>query len=300
MVGLSKRKQYTQAFLYLFPAIFLISLWVIYPVFGSIRMSFYTNWNLFTQTGTGFGLANYVRVWNDGQFQLALSNTLAYTFWVVPVSIAISLVIAVLLSNKMRGMKIFESIFFLPYITNIIAIGLAFRFIFHSRIGAITGVLALFGMDPIGWLNDPELALITLIIFGVWGGLAFKIVIFMAGLQNIDPQYYQAAKIDGAGRVKTFLRISLPLLAPIVAYITVISLIGSIKVYVEIIGLFGGGAAGAGPANSALSIVYYVYQKFYQEQQYTLAAAASVMMFGFILVITFVQLWINKRRLTVS
>lgn len=299
MVGLSKRKQYTQAFLYLFPAVFLIGMWVIYPVYGSIRMSFFTEWNLFTQTGTGFGLDNYIKVWNDSQFQLALSNTLVYTFWVVPVSIAASLIIAVLLSNKMRGMKVFESIFFLPYITNIIAIGLAFRFIFHSRLGAITGILNLLGIEPIGWLNDPEWALVTLIIFGVWGGLAFKIVIFMAGLQNIDPQYYQAAKIDGAGRLKTFLRISLPLLAPIVAYISVISLIGSIKVYVEIVGIFGGGAGQAGPANSALSIVYYVYQKFYQESLPTIAAAASVMMFGFILIVTIVQLWINRRRLTV-
>lgn len=299
MVGLSKRKQYTQAFLYLFPAVFLIGMWVIYPVYGSIRMSFFTEWNLFTQTGTGFGLDNYIKVWNDSQFQLALSNTLVYTFWVVPVSIAASLIIAVLLSNKMRGMKVFESIFFLPYITNIIAIGLAFRFIFHSRLGAITGILNLLGIEPIGWLNDPEWALVTLIIFGVWGGLAFKIVIFMAGLQNIDPQYYQAAKIDGAGRIKTFLRISLPLLAPIVAYISVISLIGSIKVYVEIVGIFGGGAGQAGPANSALSIVYYVYQKFYQESLPTIAAAASVMMFGFILIVTIVQLWINRRRLTV-
>jgi multiple sugar transport system permease protein len=154
-------------------------------------------------------------------------------------------------------------------------------------------------MEPIRWLSDPEWALVTLIIFGVWGGLAFKIVVFMAGLQNIDKQLYQAAKIDGASRLKTFFRITLPMLAPIVAYISIISLIGSIKVYVEIIGLFGGGAGGAGPLNSALSIVYYVYQKFYQENLYPIAAAASVLMFVFILIITFVQLWINKRRLSV-
>lgn len=299
MVGLSKRKQYTQAFLYLFPSIFLIALWVIYPVYGSIRMSFYETWNIFTREGTGFGLDNYERVWNDPQFRLAVTNTLTYTFWVVPVSIAISLFIAVLLNNKMRGMKIFESIFFLPYITNVIAIGLAFRIIFNFRFGPITQVLGWFGMEPIRWLSDPEWALVTLIIFGVWGGLAFKIVVFMAGLQNIDKQLYQAAKIDGASRLKTFFRITLPMLAPIVAYISIISLIGSIKVYVEIIGLFGGGAGGAGPLNSALSIVYYVYQKFYQENLYPIAAAASVLMFVFILIITFVQLWINKRRLSV-
>ncbi len=299
MVGLSKRKQYTQAFLYLFPSIFLIALWVIYPVYGSIRMSFYETWNIFTREGTGFGLDNYERVWNDPQFRLAVTNTLTYTFWVVPVSIAISLFIAVLLNNKMRGMKIFESIFFLPYITNVIAIGLAFRIIFNFRFGPITQVLGWFGMEPIRWLSDPEWALVTLIIFGVWGGLAFKIVVFMAGLQNIDKQLYQAAKIDGASRLKTFFRITLPMLAPIVAYISIISLIGSIKVYVEIIGLFGGGSGGAGPLNSALSIVYYVYQKFYQENLYPIAAAASVLMFVFILIITFVQLWINKRRLSV-
>jgi multiple sugar transport system permease protein len=299
MVGLSKRKQYTQALLYLFPAVFLIGVWVIYPVYGSFRMSFYETWNIFTREGTGFGFDNYVRVWNDPQFQLAVTNTLAYTFWVVPVSIVISLFIAVLLNNKMRGMKIFESIFFLPYITNIIAIGLAFRIIFNFRFGPITQLLAFFGVDAIRWLTDPDWALTTLIIFGVWGGLAFKIVVFMAGLQNIDPQFYQAAKIDGASRLKTFFRITLPMLAPIVAYITIISLIGAVKVYVEIIGLFGGGAAGAGPLNSALSVVYYVYQKFYQESLYPIAAAASVMMFAFILVVTFVQLWINKRRLSV-
>jgi len=296
MVGLSKRKQYIQAFLYLFPAVFLIGLWVIYPVYGSIRMSFYETWNIFTREGTGFGFDNYIRVWNDSQFQLAVSNTLVYTFWVVPVSIIISLFIAVLLNNKMRGMKIFESIFFLPYITNIIAIGLAFRIIFNSRFGPINQVLSLFGVDAIRWLTDPDWALTTLILFGVWGGLAFKIVVFMAGLQNIDPQYYQAAKIDGANQLKIFFRITLPMLAPIIAYITIISLIGAIKVYVEIIGLFGGSA---GPLDSALSIVYYVYQKFYQENLYPIAAAASVMMFAFILVVTFIQLWINKRRLSV-
>lgn len=294
MVGLSKRKQYTQAFLYLFPAIFLIGLWVIYPVFGTIRMSFFEEWNIFTREGTGFGLSNYIEVWNDDLFRRGVVNTIIYTFWVVPVSIIISLFIAALLNSKLQGMKIFESIFFLPYITNIIAIGLAFRFIFHSSYGVLNYILGSIGIDPIVWLNDPEWALTTLIIFGIWAGLAFKIVIFMAGLQGIDPQYYQAAKIDGANRITTFFRITLPLLAPIVAYITVISMIGSLKVYTEIIGLFGGTLAG--PANTALSIVFYVYQKFYQESLPAVASAAAVLLFVFILVITVLQLAINKRR----
>jgi multiple sugar transport system permease protein len=295
MVGLSKRKQYLQAFLYLFPAVFLIGLWVIYPVFGSIRMSFFTEWNIFTQEGTGFGFSNYVRVWNDEVFRRAIANTITFTVWVVPMSIAISLFIAVLLNNKLKGMKFLESVYFLPYITNVIAIGLAFQFIYHSRFGVISFLMTSVGLEPISFLNDPEWSLFGLIIFGIWGGLAFKIVVFMAGLQGIDPQYYQAAKIDGASRFKVFYRITLPLLFPIVAYIGVISIIGALKVYVEIIGLFGGSTAG--PANSALSIVFYVYQKFYNEALPTIASAASVMLFAFILVITVVQLTFNKRRL---
>lgn len=295
MVGLSKRKQYLQAFLYLFPALFLIGLWVLYPVFGSIRMSFFTEWNIFTREGSGFGFANYIRVWNDDNFRRAIINTITFTAWVVPVSIAISLFIAVLLNSKLKGMKVLESIYFLPYITNVIAIGLAFQFIYHSRFGVISFLMTSVGLEPISFLNDPEWSLFGLIIFGIWGGLAFKIVVFMAGLQGIDPQYYQAARIDGASKFKTFYRITLPLLFPIVAYIGVISIIGALKVYVEIIGLFGGSTAG--PANSALSIVFYVYQKFYNEALPTVASAASVMLFAFILVITIVQLTFNKRRL---
>lgn len=299
MVGLSKRKQYIQAFLYLFPAIFMIGAFVIYPVFGTIRMSFYAEWNIFQRTGEGFGFGNFTEVLTDELFMRAVGNTIYYTIWVVPVSIVISLFLATLLNSKLRGMKILESVFFLPYITNIIAIGFAFGFIFNLNAGVLNFILGWFGIDAIAWLTDPEWALPALIIFGVWGGLAFKIVIFMAGLQGIDPQYYQAAKIDGASRFKTFTRITLPLLAPIVAYITVISLIASLKVYTEIVGLFGSTRSGAGPANSALTVVYYVYEKFYRSNEPTIAAAASVLLFVFIIIITIAQLTINKRRLTV-
>jgi multiple sugar transport system permease protein len=211
----------------------------------------------------------------------------------VPVSILIALFIAVLLNNKMRGMKFFETLYFLPYITNVIAIGLAFRFIFHSNYGVLNIVMNAFGIDPIVWLNDPTYALPALMIFGIWGGLAFKIVVFLAGLQGIDKQYYQAAKIDSASAWTTFRKITLPLLSPMIAYITVISLIGSFKVYVEVVGLYG---ARPGPANSAMTIVYYVYERFYGSQEPTIAAAASVIMFGMILIMTFLQLAVNKRR----
>lgn len=293
MVGLSKRKTYLQATLYLLPALLIIFTFVIYPIFGAFGMSFYEKYNIFKFVGEGFSFVNYVEVLQDELFVLSLYNTAIYTIWVVPISIAIALFLAVMLNTKLRGMEVYETLYFIPYITNVIAIGLAFRFIFHSNYGIINYALGWIGIDPIVWLNDPEYSLIALIIFGVWGGLAFKIVVFLAGLQGIDKQYYQAAKIDSASSWTVFSKITLPLLSPMIAYITVISLIASFKVYVEVIGLFGGSA---GPANSAMTIVYYVYDKFYGSGRPTIAAAASVLMFGMILIMTFVQMWVNKKN----
>ena len=293
MVGHSKRKVTIQAFFYLLPALAVIFGFVIFPLVRSFYMSFFTDYNIFKHTGSGFGLINYVEVMKDDLFILAVKNTALYTAVVVPVSIAISLFIAVLLNNKMRGMKFFETMYFLPYITNVIAIGLAFRFIFHSNYGVLNILMTKLGMEPIVWLNDAKYALPALMIFGIWGGLAFKIVVFLAGLQGIDKQYYQAAKIDSASRWQTFSKITLPLLSPMIMYITVISLIGAFKVYVEVVGLYGGRP---GPANSAMTIVYYVYERFYGSQEPTIAAAASVLMFGMILILTFLQLALNKRR----
>lgn len=292
MVGHSKAKVYRQAFFYLLPALIIIFGFVVYPVLRSFYMSFLTDYNIFKFTGTWNGIGNYVDVFQDRLFILALKNTAIYTIVVVPVSIAIALFIAVLLNNKMRGMKVFETLYFLPYITNVIAIGLAFRFIFHSNYGILNIMMTKLGMDPIVWLNDPKYALPALMIFGIWGGLAFKIVVFLAGLQGIDKQYYQAAKIDSASKWTTFQKITLPLLSPMIMYITVISIIGSFKVYVQVVGLFGD----AGPANSAMTIVYYVYERFYGSQDPTIASAASVVMFMIILLMTFVQMAVNKRK----
>lgn len=293
MVGHSKKKVYLQAFLYLLPALAIIITFVIYPLFRAFWMSFYTKYNIFKHTGTGFGLDNYVDVLTDSRFILALKNTVLYTVGVVPISIIIALFIAVLLNSKIKGVKFFETLYFLPYITNVIAIGLAFQFIFHSNYGILNYLLNAIGIEPITWLNDSKYALPALMIFGIWGGLAFKIVVFLAGLQGIDKQYYQAAKVDGASSWTIFRKITVPLLSPMISYITIISIIGSFKVYVEVVGLFGNKP---GPGDSAMTLVYYVYDRFWGASKWTEAAAASVIMFGILLILTFVQLYINKKK----
>jgi multiple sugar transport system permease protein len=282
-----------KALLYLSPALIVIAVFVIYPMFRSVWISFFKDYNIFKHTGSGFGLDNYKWVLNDGRFILALKNTTIYTIVVVPVSMALALLTAVLLNSKMRGMKFFETLYFLPYITNLIAIGLAFRFIFNSTYGILNRILGIFGVDTIMWLNDPKYSLPALIIFGIWSGLAFKIVVFLAGIQGINKQYYQAAKIDNTSRWRTFTKITMPMLSPMIFYIGIISFIGALKTYVEVVGLYGNNP---GPADTAMTIVYYVYDLFYGANEPPRAAAASVILFLIILVFTFIQLRVSKKR----
>lgn len=278
-------KYYNKAYLYLLPAFLVITVFVIYPMIRSVYMSFFTDFNIFKQTGSGFGLESYIKVLSDSKFTQSVVNTFTYTLFTVPISIIISLFIAILLNTKIKGWKIFQNAFFIPYVTNLIAIGLAFQFLFHSKYGLINMIATSLGFDSVQWLNNVQYSMPALIIFGVWAGLAFKIVVFLAGLQNIDKQYFEAARVDGANSWQIFRRVTVPLLLPVIAYIMIISVIGALKTYVEVVGLF----QDAGPANSAMTIVYYVYDRFYNAGDAVVASAASVMLFAFILLITLIQ-----------
>lgn len=289
----SKKKiVFNKAYLYLLPAFLIVLTFVIYPMIRSVYMSFFTDYNIFKHTGTGIGLNGYIKVLGDSKFRMSVVNTLKYTVVVVPVTVAISLFLAVLLNTRLKGWKVYQSLFFIPYVTNLIAIGLAFRFIFHSEYGILNIIMKSLGMDTIMWLNDVNYSLPALMIFGIWAGLAFKIVIFLAGLQGIDKQLYEAAEVDGARPWHMFWHITVPLLLPVIAYISIISVIGSLKTYVEVVGLFGD----AGPANSAMTIVYYVYDRFYNANKYVDAAAAAVILFVLVFVITMIQQRLIKRN----
>jgi multiple sugar transport system permease protein len=292
MVGQNKKKTTLQAFLYILPALIIIIAFVIYPLIHTVRMSFYSEFNIFKRVGSGFGLDSYIRVLKDSSFRKAVANTFIYAFVTVPVSLVFSLIIAILLNSGIKGAKFFQTAYFLPYVTNAIAIGLAFRFIFHSQYGILNKFLGLFGIHAIQWLNDPHWAMPALCIFGIWSGMAFKIVIFLAGLQGIDKQLYQAARIDEASRWSQFVHITVPQLAPITSYQLVIAIIGAFKAYVEVIGLFGD----AGPIDAAMTMVYYMFEQFYAKSHYTEAAASGVLMFLIIMLFTIIQLKLSNRK----
>ncbi len=285
-------KQNFLGYLYLLPTLIITLVFVAYPLVMSFRMGFYETYNYYTDQGTGFGLSTFQFVLNDPNFQKALFNTLLITVIAVPVSMIIALAIALLLNAGIKGSKFFQAIYFLPYVTSVIAIGIVWSWLFHSDFGYINQFLGLFGVEPIQWLNDPKMAIWALIIFNIWSGLAFKIVIFLSGLQNIDPQYYKAAQIDGTPKWKVFTRITLPLLSPTVFFLTITSVIGSFKVYNEVFALFGGKP---GPANSCMTVVYYIYDMFYGSSQVHKAAAASIILFVIILIITGIQMLVSKK-----
>lgn len=281
-----------KAYLYLIPALILTIVFVIYPLVKVFRMGFYTKFNFLTDVGTGLGFKSFQYVLNDPGFILALKNTLIIFGVGLPISLIISLLIAVLINSKIKCQGLFQTLYFLPYVTSVIAIGIVFRTLFHSEYGYFNYIFSLLNLDPIHWLSDPNLAIWAVTIFYIWSGLAFKIILFLAGLQKIDPQIYKAAKIDGASRTKTFFRVTLPLLSPTMWMVIMVSVIYSFKIYNEIFSLFNGTP---GPANSAMTLVYYIYDMFYNKNQVHYASAAAIILFIIIMAVTILQKQISKR-----
>lgn len=284
-----------KGYLYLMPALIIIMIFTIYPLIKAFLMSFYENYNIINGSYDYLGLKNYQDLFSDKVFLLALKNTGIYVVFVVPCSIVLSLMFAVLLNSKIRLQGLFQTLYFLPYVTSVIAIGIVWSWIFNSNYGLLNYLLGLFGIEPIQWLNSPKYALTALIIFSIWKSMAFYILIFLAGLQNISPIYYQAARVDSTPKWRVFLKITVHSLSPVIAYSFVMGLINAFKVYNEVFSLFKGKA---GPANSAITVVYYIYDKFYNSANYGIASAAAVILFLIILVLTILQLAVSQKKVS--
>ena len=281
-----------KAFLYLTPALLILFVFNIYPIIRSFLMSFYTDYDYFNDIVHAYGFDNFIAVFKDPNFITALKNTGIFVIGVVPISIALSLGIAVLLNNNIKFSGFFRTIYFLPFVTSVVAVAIVWSWIFHSDYGLLNFILGWFGIDPIAWLNHPKYAMPALIILSIWKGLGFNIIIFLAGLQSIGKHYYLAAKVDGASSWRRFTNITLPLLSPTLFFVSIISIINGFKVFDEVFALFNGRP---GPANSALTVVYYIYQKFYEEWQFGLASTAAFVLFIIIFIFTIIQLIIGRR-----
>lgn len=272
-----------KAWLYLLPALVVVAVFNIYPLIRAFTMSFHSG----TMNNQVFaGLKNYQFVLKDPKFHIALKNTAFYAFGVVPASLVISIMIALLIFDKVKFKNFFETIFFIPYLTSTIAVGIVFRYLFNGDYGFINYVIQFFGGQSINFLNDMKMSLPTLIIFGIWSGLAFNIIIILAGLRNINEEYYKVADMFGASKWEQFRRITMPQLIPTFTFLLTVNMISAFKVYSQVFALFGGTA---GPAGSAQTAVYYIYDKFHVNQKFGPAMAATIILFALILVITLIQ-----------
>lgn len=285
-------KSSLKAYLYLLPALVILVIFNIYPIYKSFAMSFYTDYNFFQNIVNAYGFDNFVKIFNDPNFYLAVRNTFIFVIGVVPVSIVLSLAIALLLNQIEWLSSFFRTVYFLPFVTSTVAISLVWSWIYHTRFGLMNYFLSFLGIDPIAWLTDPKYAMLAVVIMAIWKSLGFNIILFLVGLNNIDKTYYQVAEVDGAREWQRFTNITIPLLSPTTFLITVVGTINSFKVFDEVYAMFQGRP---GPAKSTLTVVYYLYEKFYTEYQYGIAAAAGVVLFVIILIITLIQMIYNRR-----
>ena len=207
-----------KGYLYLMPSLIILLVFTAYPLIRAFMMSFLEDYSIINGSFDAVNLQNYRDLFEDDTFIKALKNTGIYVLFVVPTSIILSLVIAVLINNTAKARGFFQTLYFLPYVTSVIAIGIVWSWIFNSNYGLLNYFLGFFGIEPIPWLNDPDYALWALIIFSIWKSMAFNILIFLSGLSLIPQDIYQAARIDSTPRLRVFLRITVPQLRPIIIY----------------------------------------------------------------------------------
>ena len=281
-----------EPFLYLLPFFLGIAVFTLYPVVNVVLMSFKEGYSHLTRSFTQWGMANYQAVLRDPKFAQAIGNTVKYVVCVVPISTCIAVVVAYLLNQKLRFSALFQTAYFLPMVTSITAVGLAWKLMYNKNFGIINYILSFLGVDKIPWLENAAWSIPALVIFGVWNILPFTIILLLSGLQNIDPQYYTAARVDGSSGVRIFLRITVPLLAPTIFLVCIVNTISCFKVFSELYPLFNGKP---GPFNNLYTVVYYIRYAMMENRKYGIAAAAAIVLFLFIFVFTMVQLALQKK-----
>lgn len=277
---------------YLLPFLIGLALFTIYPFVNVFVISFKENYSFMTGKFSSVGFGNYLKIFADPNFINGLKNTGLYVLFVVPIATVLSLLVATLLNSNIKLKALFQTAFFMPMVTSITAVGLVWKWMFNYDYGLINYFLSFFNVQAINWLNNPKYNLAALIIYGIWNMMPFTIILLLAGYQNINPQYYTAARVDGAKPIRIFFRITIPLLAPTLGLTLIVNMISASKVFTELFPLFNGNP---GAAYSLYTIVYFLYDKFYKQWQLGLAAASAVVLFLIVLLFTIIQLVIQRK-----
>ena len=326
--GLTRKEKFLRScrsqsgWLFVLPAVILVCIFTLYPIVNAFIRAFMENYEPLNkqQPYTGWGFENFIRVLKGdtgtggASFMQCLLNTFIVTIVSVPLSILLALLIAVALNSIKAVQKAYQTILFLPYLTNALAMGAVFATFFKivgttssgNSVGLINNVLGWFGISPIDWLDPAShswgtgevqfywASYIAAIIYDVWAGLPFKILILFSSLQSVNKQYYDAAKIDGASKSKILWKITAPMISPMLSYLFITGIMGGMKAYTSIVGLFG---EDMGKDYSMGTVVGYIYQ--YIDNGHTgFAFAGSLLLFVIIMIITAISNHVSKKRVT--
>ncbi len=309
MEGLNTKK----AWLFLAPTLVLMAIFTFYPLISTFVYSFLNDYNSLDAAGGNWefsvGFNNYVKLFNGSatsiKFFRALGNTSILVVITVPLSLILSLLIAVALNSIKIVQKFFQTVYFLPYVTNALAIGAVFAVMFQSPgkgtaevAGVMNTIIGWFGIAPVNWIgvgSSYAANVAVMVIYIVWSALPFKILILSGALQSVNKQYYDAAKVDGASKSRILRKITIPLLSPMISYLLITGFIGAFKEYTSIVGIFGEKMGPAGDSGRMNTVVGRIYD-FIESCNYGYASAMAMVLFVIILVLTVVQFAINKKR----
>ena len=302
-----------KAWLYLSPAIVLLLIFTVWPIINTVRMAFLEGYNSMAVVGGmsyEFGIGNFQRVLEYDYFVQCLMNTMLLTVLTVPLSTILALLIAVCLNAIKPLQRLLQTIFFLPYVTNSIAIGMVFAAMFNMvgsafggeneiiiTAGIINNVIEFFGGTAVNWINAGSTYtanIVVMLVYIVWNALPFKILILLGGLQSINKQYYDAARVDGTSRRRVFSKITVPLLSPMLAYVVITGFIGGFKEYSSIVGIFGEDMGPAGAPKRLNTMVGFIYDALSTQQGR--ASAAALILFGIIFIVTMINLYVSKKN----
>ena len=307
-------KHQWKAWLYLAPALVLLAIFTVWPIINTVRLAFLENFSLQASLrGVTYqvGFGNFQKVVEYQGFLTCLKNTVLLCVLTVPLSTILALLIAVVLNSIGPLKRLLQTIYFLPYVTNSIAIGMVFATMFNivgsghgtdnliiQTAGIINNIIMAFGGEPVNWINFGSsywANMFVMVVYIVWNALPFKILILLGGLQSVNKQYYDAAKVDGTPKWRVTTRITVPLLSPMIAYVVITGFIGGFKEYTSVVGIFGENMGPSGAKNSLNTMVGYIYQSLSGSHQGR-ASAAALILFTIILAVTIINLYVSKKK----
>ncbi len=278
-------------YLFILPSFLHLLIFLLVPLGFSLYLSLTdwrgTNW----QNAPYIGLSNYEFLLGDRAFWNAMRNTFYYALLSVPGGMIISLLVALAMNQKLRGIYFFRTLFFLPVISSWVAVSVVWITLLDPNAGILNYVLQQLGIPPVNWLGDPNTAMPSIVLISIWKGLGFQMVIWLAALQAIPQELIEAAAIDGASRVQSFFRITLPLLAPTTFFLAVTGIIGAFQVFSPIYVITEGGPRGATQV-----AVFHIYQRAFEVFDMGYAASQAWVLFAVIFVVTAIQLWYRRRQ----